>query len=184
MVRRYRTDPVDPDALDRIVAAALSGPTAGNAGGISIVLVTSTETRRALADAAGEAGWVASGKEPWLSAAPAHLVLCAEPDAYRRRYGRPDKDPAALEIPWWWVDAGAALALALGAAVDEGLGAGFLGGHSLPGVGGLLGIPEDVEVVGLITIGHPLPEQPTASQRRGRRPPADRLHRERWGGEA
>ena len=78
MVRRYRTDPVDPDALERIVAAALSGPTAGNAGGISMVLVTSAETRRALADAAGEAGWVARGKDPWLSAAPAHLVLCAD----------------------------------------------------------------------------------------------------------
>jgi nitroreductase len=183
MVRRYRPDPVDPGILERIAAAALRGPTAGNAGGISVVLVTDPAIRAGIARAAGEEEWAARGREPWLSAAPAHLVLCAEPGRYRERYSEADKDPAALEpIPWWWVDAGAALMLALGAAVDEGLGAGFLGGHSLAGLHELLGIPGDVEVVGVVTVGRPLPEQPTTSSRRGRRPAAETLHRERWGG--
>ncbi|MBU1225598.1 MAG: nitroreductase family protein [Actinobacteria bacterium] len=181
MVRRYRTDPVDPAALERIVAAAGRGPTAGNAGGISLVAVTSQETRTALAGLAGEAGWVARGYQPWLSAAPVHLVLCVEPATYRSRYAEPDKDPAALAIPWWWVDGGAALLLILQAAVDEGLAAGFLGAHAVAGVADLLGIPKGVEVVGIVTIGHPLPEAPASSARRGRRPFGEFVHREHWG---
>ncbi len=180
MVRRYRTDPVDPGALERIVSAVRQGPTAGNAGGVSLVVVTSQETRTALAGLAGEADWMARGYDPWLSAAPVHLVLCVEPDTYRSRYAESDKDPAALAIPWWWVDGGAALLLILQAAVDEGLAAGFLGAHAVPGISALLGIPPAVEVLGIITIGHPLPEAATASARRGKRPVADAVHHERW----
>ena len=67
------------------------------------------------------------------------------------------------------------------AAVDEGLGAGFLGAQDLDGLGELLGIPDDVLVVGIVTIGHPLPDQPAGSARRGRRAAAEVTHRERWG---
>ncbi|MCJ7725220.1 MAG: nitroreductase family protein [Acidimicrobiia bacterium] len=182
MMRRYRTDPVDPDALERIVAAAHRGPSAGYAQGVSLIVVTSAETRRSVAELAGEDDWLSKGYGPWLSAAPVHLVLCVEPDAYRARYAEPDKDPAALAIPWWWVDGGAALMLVLQGAVDEGLGAGFLGAHAVAGIGHLLGIPAEVEVVGIITIGHPLPEDPTSSITRGPRPAGELTHRERWGG--
>ena len=72
--------------------------------------------------------------------------------------------------------------LVLQAAVDEGLAAGFLGAHTLPEAAEILGIPEDVEVVGLVTIGHPVPEEPTASVRRGKRPETETIHRERWTG--
>jgi len=181
MVRRYRTDPVDPAALERIIEAAHRGPSAGNAQGVSIVVVTEPETRNALATLAGEADWVTRGYAPWLSAAPAHLVLCVEPDTYRARYSEPDKDPSALDIPWWWVDGGAALTLILQAAVDEGLTAGFLGAHAAPGIEALLGIPAGVEVAGIVTVGHPLPEEPTSSVQRGRRPTDEVTHRERWG---
>jgi nitroreductase len=180
MVRRYRTDPVDPDALERIVAAAHRGPSAGHAQGVSVVVVTRSETRSAISRLAGEPEWVAKGYEPWLSSAPAHMVLCVEPGTYRRRYSEPDKDPAALDIPWWWVDGGAALLLVLQAAVDEGLAAGFLGGHALGGIHALLGIPTDVEVLGVVTIGHPLPEHGSSSVERGRRPDVEVTHRERW----
>jgi len=180
MVRRYRSDPVDDDALERIIEAGHRGPSAGNAQGVSMVVVTSDDTRTAIAGLADEDAWTAGGHHPWLSAAPVHLILCAEPGTYQRRYSEPDKDPAALDIPWWWVDAGAALMLILQAAVDEGLAAGFLGAHAAPGIERLLGIPADVEVVGIITIGHPLPEDPTSSAGRGQRPSDQVTHRERW----
>ena len=179
MVRRYRPDPIDPAALERIARAALRGPSAGYSQGVSVVVVTDPERRAEIAGLAHEADWEARGREPWLSPAPAHLVLCVEPTAYARRYAQPDKDPAALAVPWWWVDGGAALTLVLLAAVDEGLGAGFLGAHALPGLAGLLGLPEGVIPLGVVTVGHPAEEKPRSP--RARRPEAEVLHGEGWG---
>jgi len=178
MVRRYTPEPVDPAALGRIARAALRGPSAGHAQGVSVVVVTDPARRAALSRIAGEEAWVAGGREPWLSSAPALLVLCVEPGTYRRRYAAPDKDPASLAIPWWWVDGGAALALVLLAAVDEGLAAGFLGAHALPGLGEALGLPEGVTPLGVITVGHPAPG---VTPRRRHRPEAEVLHSQRWG---
>ena len=73
----------DPEALARIARAALQGPRAGQADGISVVVVTDPEQRAALARLAHEEDWAARGRAPWLSPAPAHLVLCVEPAAYR-----------------------------------------------------------------------------------------------------
>jgi nitroreductase len=180
MVRRYLPDPIDPRALERIARAALRGPQAGQADGISVVVVTDPEQRAALALLAGEPGWVARGRFPWLSPAPAHLVICVDPGAYRRRYAEADKDPAALAVPWWWVDGGAALALVLLAAVDEGLAAGFLGAHALPGLAGALGLPEGIEPLGVVTVGRRHPEEAPA-RRRPHRPDAERIRTGRWG---
>jgi nitroreductase len=179
MVRRYLPDPLDPAALERIARAALRGPTAGYSQGISLVVVTDAGRRAAIARLADEGAWVARGRQPWLSPAPAHLILCVEPRAYRRRYAEPDKDPAALAVPWWWVDGGAALTLLLLAAVDEGLAAGFLGAHALPGLAELLGLPEGVTPLGVVTVGRPAGEGGRAPRRR--RPDSEVLHAEQWG---
>jgi FMN reductase [NAD(P)H] len=180
MVRRYLPDPIDPEALARIARAALQGPRAGQTDGISVVVVTDAEQRAAIARLAREEDWVAKGRAPWLSPAPAHLVICVEPAAYRARYSAPDKDPAALAVPWWWVDGGAALTLVLLAAVDEGLAAGFLGAHALPGLGEALGLPPEVAPLGVVTIGHPHPDE-ASPRRRPRRPEAELLHDSAWG---
>lgn len=178
MVRRYTGEPVARDALGRIAAAAARGPTAGNTGGVSVVVVTDPVTRDRIARLAGEPEHTARGFDPWLSSAPAHLVIVVEPDRYRARYAEPDKDPAALVIPWWWVDGGAAMVLAALAAVDEGLAAGFLGGHRLAGVGDLLGVPAGAAVLGLLTIGHPAPDRRSSSL--DRPTPSRRVHHEAW----
>ena len=180
MVRRYLPDPIDPTALARIARAALQGPRAGQAEGISVVVVTDPDRRAALARIGGEDEWVARGHPPWLSPAPAHLVICVDPAAYRRRYAEPDKGPAALAAPWWWVDGGAALALVLLTAVDEGLAAGFLGAHSLPGLAKALGLPEGVLPLGVITVGHPHPEA-APPRHRDRPPETELLHDGAWG---
>jgi nitroreductase len=177
MVRRYRPDPVAPDALERIAAALGAGPTAGNAQGVSVVVVTDPATRAAIAALAGEEDYVARGFDPWLSTAPAHLVVCVEPEVYRARYDEPDKDPAALAIPWWWVDGGAALALVLLAAVDEGYAAGVLGGHRLAGVHAILDLPADTAVLGVVTVGFPDEDRRASSLDR---PARRRVHFERW----
>ncbi len=182
MVRRFTADPVDDETIDRIVATIRSGPTAGYAQGVSAVTVTDPEIRSAIAVAGGEPEYLERGFDPWLSVAPVHMVLCVEPERYRRRYAEQDKDAAALQIPWWWVDGGAAMVLGVLAAIDEGLAAGFLGGHSFEGLHALLGIPEEVEIVGILTVGYPAPDRRSRSLRRGRRDSGS--YRDRWGADA
>jgi nitroreductase len=179
MVRNYTREPVAPEALERIVAAGLSGPSAGWSQGISVVVVDDPGRIAEIAQLCGENEYVTSGFDRWLSSAGAHIVLCVEPAVYRARYSEPDKNPAALEgVPWWWVDGGASMMAMLLAAVDEGLGAGVHGARGLADVRSLLGIPVDIEVLGLITIGHPAPDKRSGSLARGRRP--GRVHRGAW----
>ncbi len=187
MVRHYRPDPVPPEILERVLEAARRAPSAGYAQGQHLVVVTQASRRRQIADLAGEPEHVARGLEPWLSRAPVHLVLCCREEDYHARYSEPDKlgtDGREIDwpVPYWYLDAGCTLMLILLAAVNEGLGAGFLGGHRLSGLRGLLGLPPEVEVLGLVTLGYPGQVRPSRSAARGRRPAEQVLHREVWTG--
>ncbi len=179
MVRRFTGDPIEPDVADRIASAAASAPTAGNAQGITVISVTDQDRIRLLATACGEQSYLDRGFDPWLSTAAQHIVLCAEPNRYRDRYAEADKDASVLDaIPWWWVDAGAALMAILLAAVAEELAAGFHGGHGADGVHAILGIPDQVELVGIVAVGHPAPDQRSSSLDRPKR--EDAVRRETW----
>lgn len=186
MVRNYADESVPEAAIERIVDAGLRAPSAGHTQGQSFVVVTDAARRRRIADLAGETGYVEAGFDPWISRAPVHVVVCVSEEAYHRRYREPDKLDADGEeidwpIPYWWVDAGASLMAILLAAVDEGLAAGFLGTHSVPELATFLGLPDDVTPIGIVTIGHPLPDRPSGSLQRGRRPKEQVVHRDRWG---
>lgn len=186
MVRNYQDRAVDPGAVDRIVDAALRAPSAGFSQGVKVIVATDPQVRRSIADAAGEPGYVAAGFDPWISRAPVHVVVCVREDDYHERYRAPDKlrDGQEVEwpVPYWWVDAGAALMLVLLAAVDEGLAAGFVGFHALPDIKARLGIPEDVTPIGVVTVGHAAPDRRSSSLARGRKPRSQTAFRNRWGG--
>ena len=184
MVRRYRPDEVASEILGRIVDAARRAPSAGFSQGQRFVVVTDPGLRGQIAGLAGEEIYLVKGFEPWLSPAPVHIVVCTDPSAYQSRYAAPDKsgsNPAEWPVSYPVLDAGASLMLLLLAAVNEGLAAGFLGAHRLAGVGDLLGIPAGVEVVGLVTLGHPAPDRRSGSLEAGRAQRDDVVHWERWG---
>jgi FMN reductase [NAD(P)H] len=184
MVRNYTDEPVDPAAVERIVAAGLRAPSAGYSQGQSLVVVTEPERRRRIAELAGEAAYVAAGFDPWISRAPVHVVVCVSERLYRDRYDEPDKNPEGAEqdwpVPYWWVDAGASLMLLLLAVVDEGLAAGFLGSHAMPELEAGLGLPADVSAIGVVTIGHAATDRRSTSLARGARPGTVTIHREVW----
>lgn len=183
-VRRYRPDPVDARALERIVDAYRRGPSAGFSQGQHLVVVTDGGQRQAIAAACREPEYLERGFDPWISVAPVHFIPCVREADYRDRYAQSDKEPhggpAAWSVPFWWMDGGAAVMLAMLAAVNEGLGTGFLDLADRPRIRAILALPDDVEPLGLLTLGHPLPEQPTTSVARGRRPAAEVVHRGRW----
>ena len=185
MVRNYTGEPVARDALERILDVARRAPSAGNTQGQSFVAITDEAVRRRVAELAGEQEYVDAGFDPWVSRAGALVVVCVSEQAYHDRYREPDKtDDEGNEIEWpvpfWWVDAGAAMMAILYAAVDEGLAAGFLGVHSIPELESELGIPSDVDPIGIVTIGHPAPDRRSGSLARGRKPASETVHWQRW----
>lgn len=185
MVRNYTSESVEPSTLQEIAAAALRAPSAGNSQAIAVVIVTDRERRSRIASLAGEEIYVEKGFDPWISRAPAHLVISVSEQVYRDRYSEPDKlgpngEQIEWPVPYWWVDAGASLMAVLLAAVDKGLGAGFLGVHSVPDLSDLLDLPDHFHPIGVVTVGHPAPDRRSGSLDRPKRPTDSVIHLEKW----
>jgi FMN reductase [NAD(P)H] len=164
MVRSYLPDPIPRETIERIVATVRRAPSGGFSQGHRLVVVTDSDARRELARLAGEDEYVALGMEPWISVAPVHVFVGTREESYHERYRKPDKLRDGQEIGWpapyWYVDAGAAFMLIQLAALDEGLGAGVYGvlPEQVPAVKELLGIPDDVHFVCVVTIGKRKPD--------------------------
>ncbi|MDZ7734073.1 MAG: nitroreductase family protein [Acidimicrobiia bacterium] len=188
MVRNFRDEPLPPGCVDELLAIAQRGPSAG--------FVQATEYL--VLEGSGETGryWditlppTARDDFPWpgLLTAPVLCVVAVDPSAYVRRYDEPDKRASGLgasesswPIPYWHVDGGASVMLLLLAAVDAGLGACFFGlfDHEAD-VADAFGIPESRRLLGTVALGHPAPDRPSSSARRGRRPLGEVVHRHRW----
>ena len=185
MVRNFITDPVPPDALERILDAARRGPSAGFTQGQDFVVVTDTAVKQQIAALCHEESYVQGGFDPFISGAPVLIIPCTNENAYHRRYQQPDKVNSKGQeinwpVPYWFMDIGCAVMLLLLAVVNEGLAAGFAGAHDLAALRTLLNIPDEVTPVGVIPIGHPAPDKRSPSLKRGRRPQRDVIHLERW----
>jgi nitroreductase len=188
MVRHFRPEPVDPEVLKRILELAQHAPSAGFTQGQSFVVVTRPELKQQIAHLCGEEDYVASGFDPFLSEAPILVIACTNEAAYHRRYQEPDKvqedgNEIVWPVPYWHMDIGCAVMVLLLAVVNEGLAAGFAGVRDLAGHAALrqlLGIPEEVTPVGVISIGHGAPDKRSGSLKRGRKAETDVVHYEQW----
>jgi nitroreductase len=191
MVRHYAAESVPPEIVRRIAETVRRAPSAGYSQGQRLLVVTEEEGRAEMARILGDSGWAAQhGREPWLESAPVLVLVCTREDDYHERYRRPDKlvegDEIEWPVPYWYVDAGAALMLLLLAAIDEGLAAGLTGvpAEAATELRSSFGIPDDVAVVGLVTIGVAAPDPGwsavTSRRTQPRRPPDEYIRWERW----
>jgi nitroreductase len=185
MVRNFADKPVDLEVIERIVELTRHAPSAGFTQGQSFIVVTQAELKKAIADTCGEEGYVRAGFAPFISKAPVLLIPCTSEAAYHRRYRQPDKlrpDGTEIEwpVPYWFMDIGCAVMIALLAAVDEGLVAAYAGSQDLKALRSVLDIPEEVTPVGVIPVGYRAPDKPSPSLKRGRKPDADYVHYEGW----
>jgi len=188
MVRRYDPERAVPqDVVDRLLAAALRAPSAGNTGGVSFLVLREPGDLQAYWTATARTG------EPdrWLRGmrtAPLLVLVWTSEDAYLDRYAEPDKgwtdrDAARWSAPYWFVDAGMASMAALLSVVDSGLAACFFGVpvERIPTVRAVFGVPDNQLSVGAIAVGYAdRPAGARAGDRPPRRPRAERVHSGRW----
>ena len=185
MVRNFADKPVDPEIIDRILELTRHAPSAGFTQGQSFIVVTRPELRKAIADTCEEEEYIQRGFAAFISKAPVLLIPCTSETAYHRRYQEADKvnqDGTEIiwPVPYWFMDIGCAVMIALLAAIDEGLVTAFAGSKDLDRLRSLLNIPAEVTPVGVIAVGYRAQDVPSPSLKRGRKPGEEYIHRESW----
>lgn len=186
MVRHFKSDPIHPETVDRLMRLAQRAPSAGFTQGQSYIIVTDPVQRKAVARLCGEdEHYERAFGHPWISEAPIQAIACVSEAAYHQRYQETDKlldDGSEIEwpVPFWFIDIGCSVMVLLLAAVDSGLAAGYAGILNTAALKELLGIPDDVTPVGVIPIGYADQDIPSPSLKRGRRTFEGFVHRERW----
>lgn len=162
MVRWFRPDPVEPEKMRRLLEHARRAPSAGFTQPVEFIRVTEPAVKRALVRAAWGQDWVGAG--------PELLVVCADTARSGRRYGARGVHRYSI------IDAAFASLLVLLSAVDQGLGACFVGAFDDDAVRAALGLPAQILPVGLIPVGYPAERPP----RYRRRPLQSVVHLNRW----
>jgi nitroreductase len=158
-VRQYRPDPVPEELLQQVLEAARWAPSAVNSQPWELILVRSEEGRQALYDLAGAVGL----KWPHLRTAPLTVVVCARP-----------------LTPWARDDCIFAAQNMLLQAAELGLGTCWIGGFNETRLKGLLGVPGDYVLPGMLTLGYPAHDPPPPP----RRELASLIHHETYEGRA
>ena len=168
MVRHYTGERVPREALERIAATVRRAPSGGFSQGQRLLVVDDPDLLARIA-ALGD-GDPLEGVEPWLETAGAQVFVMTRENDYHDRYQRDDKLEDGEEIEWpvpfWHVDAGAAMMLVLLAAIEEGLAAAVYGifGDDEKKLRDLLRIPEELTLVAGISLGYPRPDPGWSSQ--------------------
>jgi nitroreductase len=193
MTRAFVRDPVDEAVLAEMVDLASRAPSAGKVQGWHLLVLQGEET---------EIFWditlpaMRRGTFRWkrLLDAPVIALPFADPKAYTDRYSEPDKAATGLgasqrawPAPYWTIDSSMAVMTLLLAAEAAGLGALFFGVfRGERKLRQVLGVPQGLELLGAIALGHPAPNDGDAATRpgrsagRARRSPTEIMHRGRW----
>jgi nitroreductase len=143
-IRKYTTEPVSEADIQTLLETAMAAPSASNIKPWHFVVVTERETLNALADAHPH------GK--MLAQATLCIAVCGDPDLSR----------------YWEQDCSAATENLLVAVTALGLGAVWLGVHPRDDRKGftrrILGIPENIVPLNLISIGYSAEEKEPRTQ--------------------
>lgn len=140
-IRKFENKPVPEELILKILEAGRWAPSAGNVQPWEIVVVKNPETRKKLAYAALNQGFVAE--------APVVFVVCVDLERAEWAYGGRGK------TLYCYQDSAAAIQNMLLAVHALGLGACWVGAFYEDPVREILGIPSTYRPIALIPIGYP-----------------------------
>ena len=159
VVRNYLETNEEFPNLSDIPKLTIKIPTAGFSRCIEIISVENKKNIKKLAIYANEESYLKKGYGKWLSNSKAIFLILINEQAYHERYKELDKQnqtsSSNWSVPYWYVDAGAAMMNCMLLVEETGLKSGFLGSHNMEieKIKSLLGIPEDIEILGFVTAG-------------------------------
>ena len=159
VVRNYLETNEEFPNLSDIPKLTIKIPTAGFSRGIEIISVENKKNIKKLAIYANEESYLKKGYGKWLSNSKAIFLILINEQAYHERYKELDKQnqtsSSNWSVPYWYVDAGAAMMNCMLLVEETGLKSGFLGSHNMKiqKIKSLLVIPEDIEILGFVTAG-------------------------------
>lgn len=188
MTRNFSDSPVDPALLERCIELGSRAPSAGKTQGWHLVVLEGLETARYW-----DVAFPVANREgfafPGLFTAPVIAIVLADPHAYLARYSEDDKSHTNLGAstgswvaPYWTIDASFATMTFLLALEDSGLGALFFAHANENGLRKEFSIPEHLQVLGTVAVGHPAHDQPRkgVSASRSRSTVERIVHRGGW----
>ena len=159
IVRNYIETTKEFPELKKVIDYAIKIPTAGFSRGIEFVYVSKKENIKKLANLANEESYVEKGFNKWISNSLSIYLILINEKAYHDRYSEKDKNNSTQSsewiVPYWYVDAGAAMMNCMLLIEEIGLKSGFLGSHNMKSVEikSLMKIPESYQLLGFVTAG-------------------------------
>lgn len=151
-IRKYSSEPVDPELLDRILEAGTRASTTGNMQVYSMVVTTSAEIREKL--------WEVHFKQDMVKEAPVHITFCADFNRFNLWCRQREADPGYDNFLSFFTAAIDALLVSQNvclAAEAHGLGICYLGTatYNAGRLVEILNLPKGVVPVAAIALGYP-----------------------------
>ena len=159
IVRIYIETTKEFPELQKVIDYAIKIPTAGFSRGIEFLHISKKENINKLAKLANEESYVQKGFNKWISNSLSIYLILINEKAYHDRYSEKDKKNSTQSyewiVPYWYVDAGAAMMNCMLLIEEIGLKSGFLGSHNMKSteIKSLMKIPESYQLLGFVTAG-------------------------------
>ncbi len=159
VVRTYKKTSLEDTKLKNISKFSIKIPTAGFSRGIEILNTFDVKKIKNVSKIFNEDNFIKDGKSPWISNSLALFFILLNEEAYHHRYSKNDKTNAVnskdWDVPYWYVDAGAAMMNCILLIEEKELSSGFMGLHNIDRkkIHEEFKIPDTYQIIGMITAG-------------------------------
>ena len=159
VVRNYKKTSLEDTSLKNISKFSIKIPTAGFSRGIEILNTFDVKKIKNVSRIFNEDNFIKIGKSPWISNSLALFFILLNEEAYHHRYSKNDKTNAVnskdWDVPYWYVDAGAAMMNCILLIEEKELSSGFMGLHNIDRkkIHEEFKIPDTYQIIGMITAG-------------------------------
>ena len=159
VVRNYKKTSLEDTSLKNISKFSIKIPTAGFSRGIEILNTFDVKKIKNVSRIFNEDNFIKDGKSPWISNSLALFFILLNEEAYHHRYSKNDKTNAVnskdWDVPYWYVDAGAAMMNCILLIEEKELSSGFMGLHNIDRkkIHEEFKIPDNYQIIGMITAG-------------------------------